>query len=188
MCDFKNIILLTSLFISCNNNALVKTASENKLIDSLFITTPENAIKLTQFTSDFILKNKIDEWPDFISFKESMEDLSKLNPKGVIIFLSELYKITKQLLQSPFPKTFDGLPVYSRIKVVQTQIIKCHFYASNNQSQKLNNSLDELYLEYNVLLNRMISFVEEREIPLDSFENNILINQVSKTYPAFSKK
>ncbi len=188
MCDFKNIILLTSLFISCNNNALVKTASENKLIDSLFITTPENAIKLTQFTSDFILKNKIDEWPDFISFKESMEDLSKLNPKGVIIFLSELYKITKQLLQSPFPKTFDGLPVYSRIKVVQTQIIKCHFYASNNQSQKLNNSLDELYLEYNVLLNRMISFVEEREIPLDSFKNNMLINQVSKTYPAFSKK
>ena len=188
MCDFKNIILLTSLFISCNNNALVKTASENKLIDSLFITTPENAIKLTQFTSDFILQNKIDEWPDFILFKESMEDLSKLNPKGVIIFLSELYKITKQLLQSPFPKTFDGLPVYSRIKVVQTQIIKCHFYASNNQSQKLNNSLDELYLEYNILLNRMISFVEEREIPLDSFRNNILINQDSKTYPAFSKK
>ena len=188
MCDFKNIILLTSLFISCNNNALVKTASENKLIDSLFITTPENAIKLTQFTSDFILKNKIDEWPDFILFKESMEDLSKLNPKGVIIFLSELYKITKQLLQSPFPKTFDGLPVYSRIKVVQTQIIKCHFYASNNQSLKLNNSLDKLYLEYNILLSRMVSFVEEREIPLDSFRNNILINHDSKTYPAFSKK
>jgi hypothetical protein len=117
-----------------------------------------------------------------------MEDLSKLNPKGVIIFLSELYKITKQLLKSPFPKTFDGLPIYSRIKVVQTQIIKCHFYASNNQSQKLNNSLDELYLEYNILLNRMVSFVEDREIPLDSFGNNKLINQVSKTYPVFSKK
>ena len=121
MSVFKNIILLTLLFISCNNNALVTSASENKLIDSLFITTPENAVKLTQFTPDFILKNKIDEWPDFILFKESMEDLSKLNPKGVIIFLSELYKITNQLLQSPFPKTFDGLPVYSRIKVVQTQ-------------------------------------------------------------------
>tara|TARA_B100001769_G_C21909439_1_gene490770 strand:+ start:42 stop:608 length:567 start_codon:yes stop_codon:yes gene_type:complete len=188
MSVFKNITLLTLLFISCNNNALIKDPSADKLIDSLFITTPENAVKLTQFTSDFILKNKIDEWPDFILFKESMEDLSKLNPKGVIIFLSELYKITKQLLQSPFPKTFDGLPVYSRIKVVQTQIIKCHFYASNNQSQKLNNSLDELYLEYNILLSRMVSFVEEREIPLDSFGNNKLINQVSKTYPAFSKK
>ena len=188
MSVFKNIILLTLLFISCNNNALVKSASENKLLDSLFITTPENAVKLTQFTSDFILKNKIDEWPDFILFKESMEDLSKLNPKGVIIFLSELYKITKQLLQSPFPKTFDGLPIYSRIKVVQTQIIKCHFYASNNQSQKLNNSLDELYLEYNILLSRMVSFVEEREISLDSFGNNIMINHDSKTFPAFSKK
>jgi hypothetical protein len=188
MSVFKNIILLTLLFISCNNNALVKSASENKLIDSLFIATPENAVKLTKFTSDFILKNKIDQWPDFILFKESMEDLSKLNPKGVIIFLSELYKITKQLLQSPFPKTFDGLPIYSRIKVVQTQIIKCHFYASNNQSQKLNNSLDELYLEYNILLSRMVSFVEDREIPLDSLGNNKFNNQVSKTYPVFSKK
>ena len=188
MSGFKNIILFTLFFISCNNNSLIKQTSTNKLTDSLFITTPENAVKLTQLTSDFILKNKIDQWPDFILFKESIEDLSKLNPKGVIIFLSELYKITKQLLKSPFPKPFDGLPVYSRIKVVQTQIIKCHFYASNNQSKKLNKSLDELYLEYNILLSRMVSFVEEREIPLDSFGKNIMINQDSKTYPAFSKK
>ena len=188
MYSFKNIILLILLFISCNNNTLVKKSRANKLIDSLFITTPKNAVKLTQFKSEFIFKNKIDEWPDFIMFKESMEDLSKLNPKGVIIFLSELHKVTNQLLQSPFPKTFDGPPIYSRIKVVQTQIIKCHFYASNNQSKKLNDSLDELYLEYNILLSRMVSFVEERQIPLDTIGNDIIINQDSKIYPAFSKK
>ena len=167
---------------------MIKKASANKVSDSLFIITPENAVKLTQFTSEFILKNKIDKWQDFIMFKESMEDLSKLNPKGVIIFLSELNKVTKQLLNSPFPKTFDGLPIYSRIKVVQTQIIKCHFYASNNLSKKLNDSLDELYLEYNILLNRMVSYVEERQIPLDSVGNEIIINQDSKMYSAFSNK
>ena len=167
---------------------MIKHTSANKPIDSLFIKTPENAVRLNQFTSEFILKNKIDEWPDFIQFKESIEDLSKLNPKGVIIFLSELYKITTQLLQSPFPKNFDGLPVYSRIKVVQTQIIKCHFYASNNQSKKLNDSLDELYLEYNILLNRMVSFIEERQIPLDSIGFNLRMIQDSKTNPVFSKK
>ena len=167
---------------------MVKQASKNNIMDSLFISTPENAVKLTQFPPEFILKNKIDKWPDFILFKESMEDLSKLNPKGVIIFLSELDKITKRLIQSTFPKTFDGLPIYSRIKVVQTQIIKCHFYASNNQSKKLNDSMDELYLEYNILLNRMVSFVEERQIPLDTIGNEIIINQDSKIYPAFSKK
>ncbi len=172
MSDFKNIILLTLLLISCNNNTMIKHTSANKPIDSLFIMTPDNAVRLNQFTSEFILKNKIDEWPDFIQFKESIEDLSKLNPKGVIIFLSELYKITTQLLQSPFPKNFDGLPVYSRIKVVQTQIIKCHFYASNNEIKKLNDSLDELYVEYNILLNRMVSFIEERQIPLDSIGFN----------------
>jgi len=167
---------------------MIKKASTNKVSDSLFIITPENAVKLTQFTSEFILKNKIDKWQDFIMFKESMEDLSKLNPKGVIIFLSELNKVTKQLLNSPFPKTFDGLPIYSRIKVVQTQIIKSHFYASNNQSKKLNDSLDELYLEYNILLNRMVSYVEERQIPLDSVGNEIIINQDPKMYSAFSNK
>jgi len=166
---------------------MVKSASTNNLKDSLFVTTPENAVKLSQFSPEFILQNKIDEWPDFILFKESMEDLSQLNPKGVIIFLSELDKIIRRLIQSPFPKTFDGLPIYSRIKVVQTQIIKCHFYASNNQSKKLNDSMDELYLEYNILLNRMVSFVEERQIPLDSIGNEI-IDQDSNIYPAFSKK
>ena len=73
------------------------------------IDTPKNAVKLTQFSEEFIAENKIDQWPDFIKFKESIEDLSKLNPKGVIIFLSELFKVTKKLLQSPFPKNFDGL-------------------------------------------------------------------------------
>ena len=71
---------------------MIKKASANKVRDSLFITTPENAVKLSQFSPEFILKNKIDKWPDFILFKESMEDFSKLNPKGVINFLYELDK------------------------------------------------------------------------------------------------
>ena len=59
-------------------------------------------------------------------------------------FISELYKITSTLLKSPFPEKFDKLPIHSRIKVVQTQIIKSHFYAANKQNEKLNQSLDEL--------------------------------------------
>ena len=36
--------------------------------------------------------------------------------------------------------------------------------------------MDELYLEYNILLNRMVSFVEESQIPLDTIGNEIKIN------------
>ncbi|PDH46228.1 MAG: hypothetical protein CND43_00940 [Flavobacteriales bacterium MED-G15] len=187
MSRLKYIILIAALFISCKNKTEVKQNDIEKVNDALSIATPNNAVKLTQFTPQFMEENKINEWKNFKQFKEAIEDLSKLNPKGIIIFLSELYKITKQMLQAPFPETFNGLPVYSRIKVVQTQIIKCHFHASNNQSEKLNVALDELYLEYNILLRRMISFAEERQISLDSVGFDLPAIQDSKTNPAFSK-
>ena len=117
-----------------------------------------------------------------------MEDISKLNPAGIMTFISELYKTTSSLLKSPFPEEFDKLPIYSRIKVVQTQIIKCHFYADNKQNEKLNQSLDELYLEYNILLKRMISMAEENKIQLDSIVVGQSTFQDSKMKPAFSRK
>ena len=137
---------------------------------------------------EFIDENKINQWIQFKKFKDAMEDMSQLNPAGIMIFISELYKITSSLLKSPFPKQFDKLPIYSRIKVVQTQIIKCHFYAANKQNEKLNQSLDELYLEYNILLKRIISMAEENKIQLDSFRLDQPNFQDSKMKPAFSRK
>ena len=114
--------------------------------------------------------------------------MTQLNPAGIMTFISELYKITSTLLKSPFPEKFDKLPIYSRIKVVQTQIIKSHFYAANKQNEKLNQSLDELYLEYNILLMRMISMAEENKIQLDSMGVSQPFFQDSKIKPAFSRK
>ena len=125
---------------------------------------------------------------EFKKFKDAMEDMSQLNPASIMTFISELYKITSSLLKSPFPKQFDKLPIYSRIKVVQTQIIKCHFYAANKQNEKLNQSLDKLYLEYNVLLKRIISMAEENNIQLDSLRLDQPNLQDSKMKPAFSRK
>ena len=72
--------------------------------------------------------------------------------------------------------------------MVQTQIIKCHFYAANKQNEKLNQSLDELYLEYNILLKRIISMAEENKIQLDSLRLDQPNFQDSKMKPAFSRK
>ena len=121
-------------------------------------------------------------------FKDAIEDITQLNPAGVMIFISELYKTTSALLKAPFPEAFDKFPVYGRIKVVQTQIIKCHFYAYNKQNEKLNVALNELYVEYNILLKRMISIAEENKIQLDSLGLDTPTIQDSKTIPTFSKK
>ena len=135
--------------------------------DSLKIDTPEIEVKFIEFTPEFIVENEIEKWPDFIVFKDAIEDISKLNPEGIVVFLKDLQKLTFLLINSPYPEPFNSLPISSRIRVVQTQINKCYFYASSNQNEKLNEALKLLYKDYNILLRRMISIVDEKEIKLE---------------------
>jgi hypothetical protein len=180
-------LLLIGLF-SCkekkSNTQLVETETE-----SLSVDTPENSTQLVRLTPELIEKNRLEEWTHFLKFKDAMEDMSKLNPAGIIIFLSELNQITTDLIKAPFPENYDKLPIYGRIKVVHTLVIKCHFYAVNQQNEKLNRALEELYFEYNVLLKRMISMAEENKIPLDSLGmDEPTTFQGSKMRPTLSKK
>ena len=66
MSGFKNIILFIIFFTSCKKNIESKQAISNEVKDSLTIDTPKNAVKLTQFSEEFIAENKIDQWQDFI--------------------------------------------------------------------------------------------------------------------------
>ncbi len=182
------LVLTIICLFSCKEKKSDNNKVFDKTMDQLTIDTPDYAAKLTKFTPEFIDENKINQWIQFKKFKDAMEDMSQLNPAGIVTFISELYKISSSLLKSPFPKQFDKLPIYSRIKVVQTQIIKCHFYAANKQNEKLNQSLDKLYLEYNILLKRIISMAEENNIQLDSLRLEQPNLQDSKMKPAFSRK
>ena len=134
--------------------------------DSLKIDTLENIVKFVQFSPEFIVENKIDQWPDFKAFKNAIEDISKLNPEGIVVFLADLQKLTLMLLNSPHPAPFNSLPIFSRIRVVHTQINKCYFYALRKQNDKLNEALKLVYKDYNILLSRMISIGDEKEIKL----------------------
>jgi hypothetical protein len=182
------LILMIICLYSCKEINTTPQQVLDKTKDKLTIDAPDQATELTQFTPEFIEENQIDQWIQFKNFKDAIEDMTQLNPAGIMTFISELYKITNALLKSPFPKKFDKSPIYSRIKVVQTQIIKCHFFASNKQNEKLNQSLDELYLEYNILLRRMISMAEENKIELDSIGIDQPNFQDSKINPTFSRE
>lgn len=188
MLRFLPIVLFLFCVISCKEKKTGTQQIVEEVEDTLSIATPDYSKQLIEFTAAFTEENKINEWTEFKKFKDAMEDMSQLNPAGIMTFVSELYKITSALLKAPFPDTFDKLPIYGRVKVVQTQIIKCHFYATNKQNEKLNQALDELYLEYNILLKRMISMAEENKIPLDSLGIDLPTIQDSKIKPAFSKK
>jgi hypothetical protein len=182
------LVIVIICFISCHEKKYDTQPTENIMEEKLTIDAPNRASQLTQLTSEFIEENNIKQWIEFRKFKDAMEDLSQLNPAGIMTFISELYKTTNSLLKSPFPKEFDNLPIYSRIKVVQTQIIKCHFYAANKQNNKLNQSLDKLYVEYNILLKRMISVAEDSIIQLDTLGVSQPNFEDSKIIPTFSNK
>ena len=188
MTRYFSLVLTIICLFSCKEKKSNINPVLHKTVDKLTIDTPDCASKLTKLTPEFIDENNINQWIQFKKFKDAMEDMSQLNPADIVTFISELYKISSSLLKSPFPKQFDKLPIYSRIKVVQTQIIKCHFYAANKQSKKLNQSLDKLYLEYNILLKRIISMAEENNIQLDSLRLEQPNLQDSKMKPAFSRK
>ena len=188
MVRFYSILFLVILVFSCKEKKSVDQQISDVIEDTLVVEKPDASQKIIQFSPEFIEENKINEWKDFKKFKDAIEDITQLNPAGVMIFISELYKTTSALLKAPFPEAFDKFPVYGRIKVVQTQIIKCHFYAYNKQNEKLNVALNELYVEYNILLKRMISIAEENKIQLDSLGLDTPTIQDSKTIPAFSKK
>lgn len=183
-----SIVFVISCFFSCQEKKSDIQHTAGKAQEKLMIDAPNNATQLTLLSPEFIEENNINQWTQFKKFKDAIEDISKLNPAGIMTFISELYKTTSSLLKSPFPEEFDKVPIYSRIKVVQTQIIKCHFYAANKQNKKLNQSLDELYLEYNILLKRIISIVEENKIQLDTLGVDQPNFEDSKIIPAFSSK
>ena len=180
--------LMTIFLFSCTEKKPENKQVVDKKEKKLKVDAPSQATQITQLTPEFIEEIKIDQWVQFIKFKDAVEDITLLNTAEIMTFISELYKTTSSLLKEPFPEDFNKFPIYSRVKVIQTQIIKCHFYAANRQNKKLNKSLNKLYLEYNVLLKRMISMAEDNKIELDSLRMVNPISQDSKMKPEFSRK
>ena len=90
--------------------------------------------------------------------------ISNLDPQGITFYLDELEKKIEELLSSSMPEKFNSPPIISRIKLIQMQVMKCRFYSENQQNNKLEPALSEMYKYYNSLLKRMISLVEEESV------------------------
>ena len=154
------IFCLFIVFFSCDLSK-EENKVENLNNESELITKLPKVNFLKDFSIKFIENNEIDQWTKFISFKESIESISNLDPKGITFYLDELEKKIEELLSSSVPKNFDSPPIISRIKLIQMQVMKSKFYSENQENKKLELALNEMYKYYNALLKRMISFVEE---------------------------
>ena len=133
MLRYFSLVLMIICLFSCKEKKSDTQQVIDKTEDKLTIDTPDHATELNQLTPEFIAENKIDQWTQFKKFKDAMEDMTQLNPAGIMTFISELYKITSSLLKSPFPEN----------KYPQKQIQK--FYLDGLSKPRLQDQVQELH-------------------------------------------
>ena len=153
------IALIIGLIYSCQEikKPIVSNKVNNTIINHKF-TTP---IKLDSISVQYRIKNEIFNWPEFTAFLDGFDGLRKLNPEGNLVFIEELELKLKILSKSRFPKKLDLPDIKSRLKVVQTMLMKSRYYSKNKNWEELDISLQNLYLSYNSFINRIKSINEE---------------------------
>lgn len=87
--------------------------------------------------------------------KISIEDLTKLNPNGIESFLNETLIKCDNLLNLKNNDFVSRPEIRGRLKVLKTNILKCKFNNHQNDIENLNESLQKLFLSYNILFERL---------------------------------
>mgnify|MGYP004185336463 CR=1 FL=1 len=118
--------------ISLDNNFQIYIPKKNSFVDSIV--------------------NSITELRDL---KISIEDLTKLNPKGIESFLDETLIKCDNLLNLKNKNFISRPEIRGRLKVLKINILKCKFYNHQNDIKNLNENLKKLFMSYNILLERL---------------------------------
>jgi len=87
--------------------------------------------------------------------KISIEDLTKLNPNGIESFLNETLIKCDNLLNIKNNDFVSRPEIRGRLKVLKTNILKCKFNNHQSDIENLNESLQKLFLSYNILFERL---------------------------------
>ena len=87
--------------------------------------------------------------------KISIEDLTKLNPNGIESFLNETLIKCDNLLNIKNNDFVSRPEIRGRLKVLKTNILKCKVNNHQNDIENLNESLQKLFLSYNILFERL---------------------------------
>ena len=142
--------LLIVLFCQ-NPNGLKKKEDISKAEEIFLNNNFQIYIPEKKSFADSIL-NSISELRDL---KISIEDLTKLNPKGIESFLDETLIKCDNLLNLKNKNFISRPEIIGRLKVLKINILKCKFYSHQNDIKNLNESLKKLFMSYNILLERL---------------------------------
>ena len=147
-------------FLSCNSTVKVdKTEKINN--NSIFSDALKEKITLKSFPKNFFKLNGIDDWDSFERFQNSVNGIPKLNPKSLDVFLLGLSINIEKLEKSEFPEIFDKPQILSRLKLIRMQTLKTKYFTEFYSKDSIKPALNELYIYYNALIERMVSITKE---------------------------
>tara|TARA_B100001778_G_C18593028_1_gene633208 strand:+ start:1454 stop:1960 length:507 start_codon:yes stop_codon:yes gene_type:complete len=163
MNQFKFFLFLYISIIYCCETKLIKKTNI-EIIDSTQSYSFSNPKKLVNLSMEYIRSNSLDSWSELNNFIDRFENLNNMIPEGNLVFIEELINKTDQLIKSDFPDKLDVPDIKSRIKVVKSLLLKCRYNSKNENWEDLDISLEELFISYNSLINRITSVVDENDI------------------------
>ena len=169
--------LLLSVFIlvffgcdqSTTSEAPQQTIKEKRLV------IDTSAISLYSFDeTNPLIDSLLLDLEAFKNFRASIEDLSKLNPRGLSPFLINARVNTNKLLKTSLPSPFETADIRSRLKVVKTQLLRVSYYSTQEKYDELNPALFDLYDAYKAYLLRIEDFAQTTKLGAEINLNNEL--------------
>lgn len=117
--------------------------------------------ELVAYPETFLKENGLEEWEHFQNVYESMDRLKSLDLRKVEVNILALSTRIKNILDKQIPGDFETPQVRSRLKVVYMQTQKAKYFTRHYKNDSLIPSLQNLYENYNALINRMIILKQE---------------------------
>ena len=77
------------------------------------------------------------------------------------VFLLGLSINIEKLEKSEFPEIFDKPQILSRLKLIRMQTLKTKYFTEFYSKDSIKPALNELYIYYNALIERMVSITKE---------------------------
>ena len=152
----KNIYLsLFLFFLSCINP---KESNQKKNISEVDKVSLVQDFQIFHPKKNSFVDSLIQSVSELSDLKVSIEDLTKLNPLGIESFLDETLIKCNNLLNLENNSFISKPEIRGRLKVLKTNILKCKFNNNQNDIKKLNESLESLFLSYNILFERLEDF------------------------------
>lgn len=117
--------------------------------------------ELVAYPETFLKENGLEEWEHFQNVYESMDRLKSLDLRKVEVNILALSTRIKNILDKQIPGGFETPQIRSRLKVVYMQTQKAKYFTRYYKNDSLIPSLQNLYENYNALINRMIILKQE---------------------------